>query len=160
MTTSAQNTTEAVGPVLTRSTATWLGDKAFNAGPAGRQHRIESGGPDSPGPVEALLGAIATCSGLDVIDIIGKRRTPVEKFSVNVLGERRQEHPRRLMRLEIEYVVDGPGIEREHAERAIQLSFERYCSVSASLASDIVVEASLTLNGEKFPPVRQNVFKL
>jgi putative redox protein len=154
-----QNTT-AAAPVISKSEITWLGGQAFNAGPDGRQHRIEAGGKGpAPGPVETLLNAIATCSGLDIIDIIAKRRTPVEKMSVSVAAERRTEHPRRLVRVEIEYRVDGAGIEREHAERAVQLSFERYCSVSCSLAPDIVVEATLTLNGEKGQPVRQSVWK-
>jgi putative redox protein len=149
-------------PIITRSEAIWRGDRLFDAGPSGRQHRIDagSGTREAPGPVEALLGAIATCSSIDIIDIIAKRRTPVERLSVSITGERRPEHPRRLMRLEIEYRIDGAGIEREHAERAMQLSFERYCSVAASLAPDIVVEASLTLNGEKFPAVRQTVWSI
>jgi putative redox protein len=149
----------AAAPVISRSEVQWLGGQAFNAGPEGRQHRIEAGGKGpAPGPVETLLNAIATCSGLDVIDIINKRKTPVEKMSVGVVAERRTEHPRRLMRVEIEYRIDGAGIEREHAERAVRLSFEKYCSVSCSLAPDIVVEAALTLNGEKGEAIRQNVW--
>lgn len=146
-------------PVITKSEVVWRGERAFDGGPAGRQHRIESGGANAPGPVEALLGAVAACSSIDIIDILGKRRTPAERLSVSVVGERRPEHPRRLTKLDLEFRIDGGSIEREHAERAIQLSFERYCSVAASLASDIVVMASLTLNGEKFPPFRVNVWK-
>jgi putative redox protein len=146
------------GPVISKTEVTWRGERLFDAGPAGRQHRIDAGAKEAPGPVEALLGAIATCSSVDIIDIIGKRKTPVERLSVSVVAERRPEFPRRIMRLEMEYRIDGAGIEREHAERAMQLSFERYCSVAASLAPDIVVEASLTLNGEKFPPARQKIW--
>ena len=146
-------------PVISTSEVTWRGERAFDAGPAGRQHRIEAGGPSGPGPVETLLGVVATCSSLDVIDILAKRRTPVERLSVSVVGERRSEHPRRLTSLEMTFRIDGSGIEREHAERAIQLSFERYCSVAASLTSDIAVTAALTLNGENHPPVRMSVWK-
>jgi putative redox protein len=145
-------------PVISRTEVTWRGEKAFDAGPAGRQHRIQAGGPEAPGPVETLLNAVVTCSSIDIIDIIAKRKTPVERLSATVTAERRAEHPRRVMKMEIEYRIDGAGIEREHAERAMQLSFERYCSVAASLAPDIVVEARLTLNGESFPPVRQKVW--
>jgi len=146
-------------PVITKSEVTWRGERAFDAGPTGRQHRIEAGGPSAPGPVEALLGAVATCSSLDVIDILAKRRTPVERLNVSVVAERRPEHPRRVTRLDLTFCIDGAGIEREHAERAIQLSFERYCSVAASLASDIAVTAALTLNGESHPPIRMSVWK-
>ena len=135
-------------PVITRSQATWLGERQFDAGPIGRTHRIDASAKEAPGPVETLLNALLTCSALDVIDILAKRRTPVEKFAADITGHRRPEFPRRLMRIEIEVRIDGAGIEREHAERAIQLSFERYCSVAGSLGSDITAEARLTLNGE------------
>lgn len=145
-------------PVMSRTHVAWRGGRAFDAGPAGRTHRIDAGGTEAPGPVETLLGAIATCSGVDVIDIIEKRKTPVARFEVNVDAERRGDFPRRVQRLDIEYRVDGEGIERVHAERAIALSFERYCSVACSLAPDIVIETRLTLNGESFPPVRQRIW--
>jgi putative redox protein len=113
------------GPVITRSEISWRGDRSFNAGPAGRQHVIDGAAKAAPGPVETLLSTVAACSSLDIIDILAKRRTPVEKLSVHVTAERRPEFPRRVMRLEVEFRVDGAEIEREHAERAIQLSFER-----------------------------------
>jgi len=146
---------DASGPVITRSEITWRGDKSFDAGPAGRTHRIDGGAKQAPGPVETLLNSIAACSSLDVIDIIAKRRTPVERLSVELAADRRPEFPRRVRRVDIEFRIDGAGIEREQAERAIELSFERYCSVVGSLAPDIVWETRLTLNGETGAPVRQ-----
>lgn len=148
----------APGPVITRSEATWRGDRSFDAGPAGRTHRIDVNAAEAPGPVETLLNALATCSGIDVLDIIAKRKTPVERLKIEVVAERRPETPRRVQRVDLEFRVDGAGIEREHAERAIQLSFERYCSVAASLGADIVAHTRLVLNGESFEPVRQNIW--
>jgi len=146
------------GPVITRSEATWRGERLFEAGPAGRTHRIDASAKQAPGPVETLLNALATCSAVDIIDIIAKRKTPVERMTVHIAAERRPEAPRRVMHLDIEYRIDGAGIEREHAERAIQLSYERYCSVAASLAPDIVAETCLTLNGEPGRPTRQKTW--
>lgn len=156
--TSPTQPTAPAGPVITKTEVTWRGERLFDAGPSGRQHRIDAGAKEAPGPVETLLGSIASCSAVDIIDIIGKRKTAVERLSVSVVGERRPEFPRRLMKLHLEYTIDGAGIEREHAERAMQLSFERYCSVAASLAPDIIVDASLTLNGEKGQPVTQKIW--
>src|SRR5437763_10713014 len=85
-------------PVITRSEATWRGERLFDAGPAGRTHRIDASAKEAPGPVETLLSALITCSSVDVIDIIAKRKTPVERLTVSVAGERRPEFPRRLMR--------------------------------------------------------------
>jgi putative redox protein len=154
----AQPTTAPAAPVIARTEVTWLGERLFEAGPAGRTHRIDASAKQAPGPVETLLNAIATCSAVDVVDIMNKRKTPVERMSIQVTAERRPEAPRRVQRLAIEFRIDGSGIERDHAERAIQLSFERYCSVASSLAPDIVAEASLTLNGERFPAIRQQVW--
>ena len=151
-------TTESTTPVITRSEATWLGDRSFDAGPAGRTHVIDGGAKRAPGPVETLLNAIATCSSLDVIDIIAKRKTPVEKLSVKITAHRRPDYPRRIMRLEMAFVIDGALIEAEHAERAIRLSFERYCSVAGSLGADIVAETRLTLNGVSREAVLQHVW--
>jgi putative redox protein len=150
--------TPTPAPVVSRTEVTWRGERLFDAGPAGRTHRIDAGAKEAPGPVETLLNAIATCSAIDVIDIIAKRKTPVERMTIHVAADRRPEAPRRVRRLDIEFRIDGAGIEREHAERAIHLSYERYCSVAASLAPDIVTEISLTLNGERFPPIRQHVW--
>ncbi|HEY4218088.1 MAG TPA: OsmC family protein [Gemmatimonadaceae bacterium] len=147
------------GPVISKTEVAWRGDRLFDAGPTGRTHRIDAAAKVAPGPVETLLSAIASCSGVDVIDIIAKRKTPVERMTVNVTAERRSEFPRRVQKLQIDFHIDGTGIEKEHAERAIQLSFERYCSVAASLAPDIVTDTTLTLNGETFPAVRQKVWR-
>jgi putative redox protein len=150
--------TTAAPAVVTTSRAVWRGDRSFEAGPAGRTHIIDAGEQVAPGPVETLLDAVATCSSLDVIDILAKRRTPVERLAVLVSAARRADFPRRVERLDMEFQIDGAGIEREHAERAIQLSFERYCSVAASLAPDIVTATTLVLNGKTFDPVRQKVW--
>ena len=145
-------------PVVTKSRAVWLGEHRFEAGPEGRTAPVDADSKSAPGPVETLLNAIATCSGVDVIDILAKRRTPAERFVVNVTATRRSEAPRRVMRLEIEFQIDGAGIEIEHAERAIELSFEKYCSVVGSLAPDIVAETILVLNGDRRPRQRRRIW--
>jgi putative redox protein len=124
----------------------------FESGPAGRSHLIDGDSKIAPGPVETLLGAILSCSGLDVVDILAKRRTPVRKFEASVKAHRRADHPRRVMRLELEYHIDGDGIDPENAERAILLAFERYCTVAASLGSDIETHSTLVLNGHTHEP--------
>jgi uncharacterized OsmC-like protein len=75
-----------------------------------------------------------------------------------VTATRRAEAPRRVTRLEIEFQIDGAGIAPEHAERAIELAFDKYCSVAGSLAPDIVAESVLVLNGERQPPQRRRIW--
>jgi len=129
--------------------ATWVGEHRFDTGrPDGPSARLDATAETGQSPPDALLSALAACSGIDLVDILAKRRTPVEKLSIEVEGERREEMPRRFVRLRITYHVDGAGIEAIHAERAVALAFEKYCSVAASMAPDIVVETVVIANGE------------
>jgi hypothetical protein len=52
------------------------------------------------------------------------------------------------MGMDVDYIVDGDGIDAEHAERAIELAFEKYCTVIGSLGTDIVSRSRLVLNGQ------------
>jgi putative redox protein len=152
-------TAAASKPVITRTRAVWRGDHRFDAGPEGRVAAIDADAKAAPGPVETLLNAIATCSAVDVLDILAKRRTPASGLEVRVDAPRRQEAPRRVERLDIEFHIDGSAIEPTHAEYAIGLSFEKYCSVAASLAPDIAVWTTLVLNGERGKPQRRMIWQ-
>jgi uncharacterized OsmC-like protein len=65
-----------------------------------------------------------------------------------------------VTRLELEFEIDGAGITVEPAERAIELSFDKYCSVAGSLAPDIVAESVLVLNGERQKPQRRTIWTI
>ncbi len=145
-------------PVITKTRAVWQGEHRFEAGPEGRTAPVDADSKTAPGPVETLLNALATCSAVDVLDVLTKRRTPAERLTVNVTATRRTEAPRRVQRVDVEFVTDGEGIQAEHAERAIQLSFEKYCTVAASLAPAIVAETTLVLNGEGQATQRRKIW--
>lgn len=133
-----------------RIRATWAGDRQFDTGrPNGPTARIDSAGVSGQSPVDALLTAAATCTAVDVLDILAKRRTPAARLVVNVTGERAAAVPARVVRLVLTFEIDGEGIEREPAERAIDLALGKYCSVRASLDPALPVEFTLTLNGER-----------
>ena len=146
-----QKPTPAAGPVTTWSARLKQGH-IFESGPVGRTHLIDADSKVAPGPVETLLGAILTCSATDVIDILTKRRTPVRHFEASITAHRRAEHPRRVMRMELEYRIDGDDIDMEHAELAIGLAIEKYCTVVASLGPDIIAQSRLVLNGRAGEP--------
>ncbi|MEO8334671.1 MAG: OsmC family protein [bacterium] len=160
MTDISQGTIEvaAVKPP-SRVRATWVGEHRFDTGRAnGASARFDGSGKTGQSPPDALLSALASCAGVDVVDILAKRRTPVERLVVDGQGARRQHPPRRFEHITLTFHVDGPGIERVHAERAVQLAFEKYCSVAASLAPDIAIETIVVLNGEDGQTVRQKTF--
>ncbi|MEP7344609.1 MAG: OsmC family protein [Gemmatimonadaceae bacterium] len=128
--------------------ARWTGETTFEAGrPLGPPIRVDTSGKLGPGPVDVLLCALATCSSIDVVEILAKRRTPATSLEVNVWGERATTTPARLVEIILEFSVAGDGIERVHAERAIELAVNKYCSVRDSLDPAIPVRWTLTLNG-------------
>ncbi|MFN8579664.1 MAG: OsmC family protein [Gemmatimonadaceae bacterium] len=129
--------------------ARWTGGTTFEAGrPAGPFMAIDTSGKTGPGPVDALLCALATCSSIDVVEILAKRRTPASRVEVEVHGERATEVPARVTDVTLAFRVDGEGIDRPHAERAIELAVNKYCSVKDSLDPALPVRWTLTLNGE------------
>ena len=143
-------------PTSTTVHATWRGDRRYEIGrPDGPSVTIDAAGKVGLGPVDTMLGALAACSAIDVVEYLAKRRTPVERLDVRVDAERNASVPRRVLRARLELTIDGAGIEAHHAERAIALSFQTYCSVSASLAPDVLLESRLVLNGETGDVVTQ-----
>lgn len=119
----------------------WLGEHKFEAGRPGKPTmRIDGDGRTAPSSVDALIISLATCSAYDVIDILAKRRTPAESLDIEVVTERVDTIPRHLKHVTLKYRIGGAGIEREHAERAIELAVTKYCSVGSSIRPDVPVD--------------------
>ena len=134
-----------------RVVVNWAGEHRFDAGREGKpQVRVDADGATGPGPVDTLLIALGTCTAVDVVDILAKRRTPVEAMSIEVVGTRLDapQPPRPLTHARLVYKIRGAGIERVHAERAIDLAVNKYCSVRNSLDPNVPVEWALELNGD------------
>jgi putative redox protein len=114
----------------------WEGGMRYRGGPAGGPTLVVDGEKGvSPSPVDALVVAIASCSAIDVVDYLEKRRTPPSSLSVSVRFSRAPVPPRRITEARLVFRV-ATDSDRQHVERAVQLSFEKYCSVAASLAPD------------------------
>lgn len=124
----------------------WHADRRFTAGrPGGPTIPIDGDGLTAPGPVDTMLSALAGCASVDVIDILAKRRTPIQALTVEVVGTRVETIPRRLSHVLLRFHITAPGLDRENAERAVQLSVEKYCSVRSSLDREIPVEWEVEL---------------
>jgi len=125
----------------------WEGGMRYQGGTSGGTTMLLDGERKvAPSPVDAILVALASCSAIDVVEILNKRRTPPESVRVAVEFSRAAEPPRRITRVHLHFHVTAAS-ERVHVERAIALSFEKYCSVSASLAPDTEISWDLDLTG-------------
>ena len=136
--------------------AKWVGEHRFDTGrPDGPTARFDGSAKSGQNPVDALVSALATCTGIDVVDILGKRRTPPDRLVIDAFAERRAEHPRRVERVRLTFSVDGAGIEIAPTERAVALALAKYCSVAATLAPGVVVETICVVNGAAGEVIRQ-----
>lgn len=125
----------------------WAGrGMVFSGGSAGRTAVvIDGGGAEGPSPVDALLVALAGCTASDVVMILEKKRLPLSALRVSVTGERRDEYPRRFLNIKLVFHVTAQGATEAAVRQAIDLSMEKYCSVSHSLNPDIPVIYDLVL---------------
>jgi len=124
----------------------WVRSVVFEAGPAGRSVVIDGDSKDGPSPPETLLFALATCTAVDVVLMLDKRRTPAATFEMDVSAERADDTPRRLTKAHLHYRITGAGIERSHALRSIRLAVTKYCTVRDTLDPDMPVTWSLELS--------------
>jgi len=100
-----------------------------------------------PSPVQLLAIALAGCMSIDIVDILRKGRHPFQGFRTKVTGERAEQPPRRLLAVQLEFILHGT-VPEAAVERAIALSRDRYCSVWHSLREDIELSTSYVIHHE------------
>jgi putative redox protein len=96
-------------------------------------------------PMELLAVGLAGCTAMDVISILQKKKQEVTSFEVQVHADRAEEHPHVFTRFVIEYILGGRNIERVAAERAVQLSSEKYCPAQAMFRKVAPIELKITI---------------
>lgn len=116
----------------------WKGNMAFEAEINGFKIILDAdeavGGDNrGPRPKGLTLVSLAGCTGMDVISILKKMRVVPEYFNVEVEGELTDEHPKYFHSIHLRYIFRGEDLPMEKLEKAINLSQDRYCGVSAML---------------------------
>ncbi len=98
-----------------------------------------------PTPMQLVLLAVGTCSAIDVISILHKKRQEVSDYKIEVKGERRSEHPRAFTKIHVHHVVTGKNISEKAVSDAIELSDKKYCSVAATLRPTAEITTSFEI---------------
>lgn len=125
----------------------WEGDQRYRGGrPGGPTLLVDADRELAPGPVDTLMIALASCSAVDVVGILEKRRTPPTSLRVQVDFERATTAPRRVLSAHLRWVV-ATASDRPNLERALDLAMGKYCSVVASLAPDLKLSWELEIDG-------------
>jgi len=114
----------------------WTDNLAFKADMDGHKVIVdaakETGGNDlGPRPKKLMLTALAGCTGIDVVMILKKMKVVPEAFNVIIEGELTEEHPKYYNKIKIIYQFKGKDLPMAKLEKAVKLSEEKYCGVSA-----------------------------
>jgi len=130
----------------------WIEKKQF-VGTDSTKHSVVMSAQDAENgtgmkPSELLLIALGGCTGVDVISILAKQRQQVTGFEMCISGEQDAEPPWPFRKIHVEYIVKGRGLTEKAVARAIQLSQERYCSVSNTLSGVAEVTHSYRIINE------------
>ncbi len=131
----------------------WIENMSFESILGGHKITVdastEHGGNNSgPTPKPLMLVALAGCTGMDVVSILKKMRVEYEALTISVEANMREEHPKYYDEMKIIYHFTGKNLPKEKIERAVQLSDEQYCGVSAlyklaiPLTSEIIITES------------------
>jgi putative redox protein len=119
-----------------KATIQFAGEDVFvGVSPSGHAQVVETNSQRSIAatPMELLLLALGTCTGVDVISILKKKRQRVTDYRIEVSGERRDDHPRSYTKMFVKHIVHGHGVSPQAVAQAIELSDTKYCSVAATL---------------------------
>ncbi|MGC9322949.1 MAG: OsmC family protein [Kosmotogaceae bacterium] len=132
-----------------------IGKMAFYAKtPSGHDIHMDakeaSGGDDSaPRPMEIVLAALMGCTSMDVVSILSKMKVNDYEYSISANYEYAKEHPKVFTKIELVYHFSGKNLPRDKIEKAVNLSQERYCSVTAMLKNSVDITVRIEYEGEE-----------
>lgn len=90
-------------------------------------------------PMEMMLIALGGCTSMDVLSILKKMREDVRDYDVELDAEKAEGHPAVFTKIHLHYIIIGKNINSENVDKAIDLSMNKYCSVSAMLKKSVDV---------------------
>ena len=121
----------------------WKGDFRFEGkAHGGSISAIDGNSVEGTSPVDLFLESVGACAAIDVVDILKKSRQDVQGMAVEVEATRKEDPPRYVKRLAFSFRIKGP-VDQRKAERAVDLSLEKYCSVFHTLRMDIMLDVDV-----------------
>jgi len=101
-----------------------------------------------PKPKGLTLVSLAGCTGMDVISILRKMRVELDSFEVSTDSEVSEEHPKKFNSIKLTYSFKGKDIPLDKVKKAVSLSEDRYCAVSATLKPGVEITNEISINGK------------
>ena len=137
---------------INKAVIRFAGDELFiGTSPSGHSIAIDTNSQRSvaTSPVELLLVALGSCTAVDVISILEKKRQKVTNYIVEVTGQRRDEYPRSYTSMNVHHIFTGTAISPKAVLQAIELSETKYCSVAATLRPTVTIESTFEIIEEE-----------
>jgi putative redox protein len=125
---------------------TWLHDQQYDAESHTGNHvavDADAAHQGGPGPMEMVLMGLCSCTSVDVVSILRKKREPLTSLIVSAAAEQATEAPRVFTHIQLTYHIGG-GVSQKAAEDAVSLSKNKYCSVSKMLEKSATIDYAIT----------------
>ena len=134
-----------------KTIAEWKGGMEFDIELQGHHFTIDAdesvGGSDKgPRPKPLVLSSLAGCTGMDVVYFLRKMRMEWDTFKLEVKGELTDKHPKVFDEIILRYIFTGKDLNIEKIEKAVKMSQEKYCGVTAMLNKTANINYEIVLN--------------
>jgi putative redox protein len=132
-----------------RAIATWKQDQQYDAESHSGHHvtlDADAAHAAGPSPMELVLMALCSCTAVDVVSILQKKREPFTSLTVSAVAEQSPAPPRVFTHIHLTYHLGGK-ISPKAAEDAVALSKNKYCSVSKMLEKAAAIDYEITYEG-------------
>lgn len=139
------------------TTVRWISGKQF-IGIDSTQHSVVLSTPDEGvgiKPSELLLIAVASCTAVDIVEILFKKRMPLNHLEINCTGEQDQDPPWTFRKIHLRFIIGGRNLTEKAVAQAIQLSEEKYCSVAATVRATAEITTEFEILEAELEPIAQ-----
>lgn len=130
---------------MTITTTVWHKDHEFTSSLDHNTIKIDGARKNGFGPKALLLAGLGGCSGIDIVDILKKMRVDFSEFSIEVKAAQTEELPKVYKDIYITYKVKTGKENEEKVRKAIDMSLEKYCGVSAMLQKNSPITYTLEI---------------
>ena len=130
---------------MAKTITTWIKGHEFEAEHEGNKIQIDGSTENGHGPKALLLSALAGCSGIDLVDILTKMRMEFSDLTIEVEADQTDEHPKVFKEIHIIYKIKTARDNEDKIRKAIDLSLEKYCGVSAMLKKNSPIDYSIII---------------
>lgn len=129
----------------TKTSTTWIKGQEFESEHDGNTIKVDGDKKNGHGPKALLLSGLAGCSGIDVVDILHKMKVDFSDFSIDVEADQTEEHPKVFKDIQITYRLKTATDNLEKVKKAINLSLDKYCGVSAMLKKNSAINYTVEI---------------